>query len=92
MKAKGNGRVLRNVFITSLRGCPQAENLSTRKCEDPPTWKGLLSKCRGLQVALIGMDLEIAKFKGEGGIEFIEPPAILDDPEFFEEPDGSSSE
>ena len=83
---KTNGRVLKNVLCTSVRGCPQVD-LKTRKCEseDPPTLKTLLEKLLSVKVALVGVDLAIAHYKGEGEVELIEPPAILDDPEFFEE-------
>lgn len=77
-----------------IMGC---EDLAEKcKAEKALTFKddlqAVLSKCRDVQVAILGMDLAIADYKGEGGIEFIEPPPILDDPGFFQEPDDSQSE
>jgi len=96
--SKNNGRILRNILCFSSAGkCPQIPEgikLSKGKCEPekPPTWKGVLEKCRDVQVALLGVDLEIAKLRGEAGVSVTEAPEILGDPEFFQEPEDSADE
>jgi len=89
-------KIKKNVlcFYSSGGRLSTSENgrLTTSESEDPPepTWKRVLELLRSVQVAIVGVNLAIADYKGEGEIEFIEPPAILDDPEFFDEPEDSS--
>lgn len=88
MMTSNNKPIIRNVLVLTSQGCQAAGRdrvalLKKTKPEEIPTWKSLLSQLYGLQVALLGVDLEIAKLRG--GTTYTAPPAILEDQEFFGE-------
>lgn len=90
---KNNGRIIvKNILCFTAGGtCPEViKRLKKAKAEKPPTWKAVLEKLYDVQIAILGMNLEIAKYKGETGT-YTAPPAILADPKLFQEPPDDSS-